>query len=105
MNKTTEVVLTDTKVLKDLIDNDELTEEEFEAFSSMLDDLTCGKFKKLTTKQRNWAEAVHGRLNLDPGTANLVSSGKVKVTEKQKAELKDFFASLGPKRLRPPGKT
>ena len=97
--------LTDEKILKDLIDSEKLTDEEFEAFSGMLDGITFGKLKKLTPKQRDWAENVHGGLNLDPGTVNLVSSGQVKVTDAQRDGLKKFLEkSSGPKMLRPPGK-
>ena len=96
---------TDAKVLKDLIDSEKLNDEEFEAFSGMLDGLTFGKMKKLTPAQRDWAEKVHCGLNLDPGTINLVSSGQVKVTDAQRDDLKKFLEkSSGPKMLRPPGK-
>jgi len=97
--------LPEAKLLKELIDSEKLNEEELEAFSGMLEGLTSGKYKKLTPKQKDWAEGIHCRLNLDPGTANLVSSGQVKVTDAQRADLKKFIdTALGPKRLRPPGK-
>lgn len=97
--------LSDTKLLKELIDSDQLSDEELEAFSGMLDGLTSGKFKKLTTNQKDWAEGVHCKLNLDPGTVNLVSSGQVKVTDEQRADLQKFLnTAMGPKRLRPPGR-
>lgn len=96
--------LPDAKLLKELIDSDKLNEGEFEAFSGMLDGLTSGKHTKLTPKQKDWAEGIHCKLNLDPGTANLVSSGQVKVTDAQRADLRKFLETLGPKRLRPPGK-
>lgn len=96
--------LTDSKLLKELIDSEKLNDEELEAFSGMLDGLTSGKGKKLTPKQRDWAEGIHCGLNLDPGTVNLVSSGQVKVTDAQREDLKKFLNTLGPKMLRPPGK-
>jgi len=96
--------LPEAKLLKELIDSEKLNEEELEAFSGMLEGLTSGKYKKLTPKQKDWAEGMHCRLNLDPGTANLVSSGQVKVTDAQRADLRKFLETLGPKRLRPPGK-
>jgi hypothetical protein len=97
--------LTDSKILKDLIESEKLTDEEFEAFSGMLDGITFGKLKKLTPKQRDWAEGIHGKLNLDPGSVNLVSSGQIKVTDAQKDDLKNFLEKAsGPKMLRPPGK-
>lgn len=98
------VTLTDTKLLDELIESEKLTDEELEAFTGMLNNLTSGRFKKLTPNQRDWAEGVHCKLNLDPGTVNLVSSGQVKVTDAQRDELKKFLATLGPKKLRPPGK-
>lgn len=99
------VTLTDTKLLDELIESEKLTDEELEAFTGMLNNLTSGRFKKLTPNQRDWAEGVHCKLNLDPGTVNLVSSGQVKVTDAQRADLKKFLEThVGPKMLRPPGK-
>jgi hypothetical protein len=102
--KDVKVTLTDSKLLKELLDSEKLTDEEVEAFEEMLEGLSSGKFKKLTPKQRDWAEGVHCKLNLDPGTVNLISSGQVKVTEAEKKGLKIFLDSLGPKKLKPPGK-
>ncbi|MCK9567906.1 hypothetical protein M0R72_03020 [Candidatus Pacearchaeota archaeon] len=97
--------LPDAKLLKELIDSEKLSDGELEAFSSMLEGLMSGKYKKLTPNQKDWAEGIHCSLNLDPGTANLVSSGQVKVTDAQRADLKKFLdTALGPKMLRPPGK-
>lgn len=105
MTKEIKNSLTDTKILTELIDSEQLEETEYEAFKEMLGNISSGKIKKLTPKQRDWAEAAHCRLNLDPGTVNLVSSGQVKVTEHQKEELKKFIEKVtGPKLLRPPGK-
>lgn len=99
------VTLTDTKLLNELIESEKLTDEELEAFTGMLNNLSSGRFKKLTPNQRDWAEGVHCKLNLDPGTVNLVSSGQVKVTDAQRDELKKFLEThVGPKKLRPPGK-
>ena len=99
------ITLTDSKLLNELLESEKLANEEIEVFSGMLDGLTSGKFKKLTPKQRDWAEGIHCKLNLDPGTVNLVSSGQVKVTDEQLEELKKFLEkAVGPKMLRPPGK-
>ena len=98
------VNLTDAKILNDLLDSEKLTDEEETAFSEMLDSINSRRFQKLTTRQREWAEGVHERLGLDPGAANLVSSGQVKVSEEQREGLQDFLGTLGPKRLRPPGR-
>jgi hypothetical protein len=98
------VNIPDSKLLEDLVDSEKLSDEEEAALTQMLDDLTTGRFQKLTPRQRDWAEGVHKRLGLDPGTENLVSSGRVKVTEEQRTELQGFLGTLGPKRLRPPGR-
>jgi hypothetical protein len=104
MAEDTKVHLTDTKLLEELIDSEKLNPEEEEAFAGMLKDLTSKKYHKLTQRQRVWAELTHKRFGLDPGSANLVSSGQVKVTEKERAGLQEFITSLGPKKLRPPGR-
>lgn len=105
MTKEVKNSLTDIKLLNELIESEKLTTEELEAFQGMLNNLSSGKFKKLTPNQRDWAEGVHCKLNLDPGTVNLVSSGQVKVTDAQREELKQFLEkTAGPKALRPPGK-
>jgi hypothetical protein len=98
------VNLPDSKLLNDLIESEKLNEEEKAAFSRMLGDLVTKKFQKLTPRQRDWAEGVHKRLGLDPGTENLISSGRVKVTAKEMESVKGFLDTLGPKRLRPPGR-
>jgi hypothetical protein len=100
----TKVILTDSQLLNDLLDTERLTNDEVRAFESMAEELTSGKYAHLTDRQRAWAEGVHGKLGLDPGAANLVSSGQVVVTEAQRQELREFTQSLGPKRLRPPGR-
>jgi hypothetical protein len=94
--------ISDRKLLDDLVESGKLTEEQEEAFSKMLDDLTKGTYRKLTERQRSWAESIHARIGLDPGTANLFSTGKVKVTEQDKKGLQTFFDGLGPKVLLPP---
>jgi hypothetical protein len=80
----------------------ELEDETREAFAGMLGDIESGKWRKLTKRQREWVEGVHGRLGLDPGTENLVSSGAVKPTAAERAALASTLASLGPKPLKPP---
>lgn len=99
------VILSDTKLLNELIDSERLKKDELEAFSGMLANLESGKYHKLTPNQRDWAEGIHCSLNLDPGTCNLVSSGQVKVTETQREDLKKFIEkAVGPKKLKPPGR-
>lgn len=92
----------DTRLLEDLIESGKLSEDQETAFNRMLEDLRSGKFRSLTERQKEWVKGVHARLGLDPGVENLVSSGKVKVTEQERKSLNAFFDSLGPKPKKPP---
>ena len=65
-------------LLKTLLDNEDLTDEEREVFEEML--LKCQRGKgNLTAKQRKWAEEVADRLELEFGSENMFSDGKVPV--------------------------
>jgi hypothetical protein len=82
----------------------ELPDEVREAFQNM--HAKMGRFA-LTPKQRSWVESVARAIGVDIGaapTANLVSSGQVKVTPKERASLAAFQASLGPLPKKPPGR-
>lgn len=97
----------DRKMLRALLRNDDsLESKELEAFSGMWDRLDSGRIQTLTSRQREWVESVYFRLDLDKEepAENLVSSGKVKVTEKERESLKQFLDSLGPRPLKPPGR-
>lgn len=76
----------------------ELREADREAFASMR------KSKSLTEKQRRYIDDVYERLELDAevGSANLISSGVVKVTPQERAMR--FPYERMPKPLRPPGR-
>ncbi len=58
----------------------------------------------LSRRQRRWAEDMYLKFELDveEGAANLVSSGKVKVTPEERA--KKFGYEAMPRPLRPPGR-
>ncbi len=65
---------------------------------------TVGRGRSLSRDQRQWAKDVHQQLGLEIPVANLVSSGKVKVTKEERESLRVFLGSLGPKVLKPPVK-
>ena len=65
----------------------------------------CDLFRKhLTPKQREWAESVYDRLDLEAeeGSANLVSSGAYTPTAAEKA--KKYPWEFAPKPRKPPGR-
>lgn len=95
----------DRQILKELLETGQLTEPELLAFSQMFEKLEASPiYHILSQKQRAWANQVHERLGLDPGTENLVSSGVVKPTPAERRSLSTFLDSLGPKVLTPPGR-
>jgi len=63
----------DLVMLQELLDEEQITDREREAFRSMLDNLD--KWHALTDAQRRWARMVHDRFR--PAYQNLVSEGKV----------------------------
>lgn len=97
--------LTDTQLLAKLLEDERLGEKEEKAFREMLDRLMRSKRNMpLTPSQRQWAEKVYARLELDAeeGAANLISSGQYTPT---KDELqKKYGFELMPKPLKPPGR-
>lgn len=97
-------MLDDQELLSSLLESSKLTQDQTEAFERMLGDLKAHRFPRLSKRQRDWAEDLHARLGLDPGTENLVSSGKMSVTADERKGLQEFIASLGPKHLKPPGR-
>ena len=60
-----------------LLDVDNLTFDEVNAFMSMRNRLARFRDNKLTDKQRSWLEDVAKRLDIAEPSANLVSSGEV----------------------------
>jgi hypothetical protein len=94
----------DIKVLRALIKSDEVGEDESRIFADMYDKLERRKGSCLSSPQREWAERVYYRLGLDreEPAENLVSTGKVKVTAKEREDLHKFLESLGPRPVKPP---
>lgn len=71
--------MTDRQLLQALLAEEErLTEAESKAFESMLNYLR-DPFTTLTPRQRQWADAVAQRLEIDTLPENLHSSGKVAI--------------------------
>ncbi len=66
--------------------------EIFEGWAERLKNNNCAR--PLSEKQRNWLEGVARRLDIDPGAANLVSSGAVKVKPRERESLQSFLDSL-----------
>ncbi len=95
--------MTDLELLTQVLEHDDnLTPEEREAFQDWAGNFATGKWQSaLSQRQRGWLDGVAERLQLDPGAANLVSSGKVKVTEKDRASMNAFLGTLQ-KSLLPP---
>lgn len=58
----------DIEILEALVgEPEDLTSEQHEAFSEMLDKLRTGRQKVLSEKQRAWAEGIAEKLELDVG--------------------------------------
>lgn len=83
---------------------DELEDETFDVFTDWKRLLEQKRISALSPKRRNWLDGVCTKLGIDPGAANLVSSGVVKPSARERDELKKFHESLGPKVLKPPGR-
>jgi hypothetical protein len=94
--------MTDAELLEEVLRQD-LPDDVREPFQNMLDGLP--KWQALTQKQRAWVESVARTVGVDIGAApaeNLVSSGKMKVTDKERASLAQFQQSLGALPTLPP---
>lgn len=91
--------MTDRQLLQALVAEEErLTEVESKAFESMLNYLR-DPFTALTPRQRQWADAVASRIEIDMPPENLHSSGKVAIGKP--VETPEILRNL-PKR--PPGR-
>ena len=66
---------TDRELLRKLLDREEITKSEREAFAEMAEEFDTGVRLVLSAKQRDWAKRVLERH--EPTYENLVSSGKV----------------------------
>lgn len=89
---------TDNQILRGLLTLPEgrLSRSERRAFQAMYDDLTNGKFIKLSRKQREWAEAIFLKhdLQMKPLPARVPPT-----KDKRKVDL-----NFGPLPLKPPGR-
>lgn len=97
----------DIRMLAALLDSGKLTDDEHDAFSSMLSRLeehVGGRPVYLSEKQRKWVESVYNKLRLkdQEGCANLYSNG-VGHPDPNKP-VKKYPWELAPKPLAPPGR-
>lgn len=94
----------DIELLKRLITSDRLTNSQYGAFTGMLSKLLAGDSKELTGAQRQWAEDIYEKLDLqaEEGAQNLISSGRYVPTEEER--LKKYGWETMPKPLKPPGR-
>ncbi len=93
------------ELLEDCLESGKLDEATEKAFREWYEKTASGLWVgALTIRQRQWLDAVCERLGIDPGAENMVSSGKMKVTEGEQRRLREFVAGLGPKPLKPPGR-
>lgn len=90
----------EVELLAEVLAKDALDADARAAFQDWHDRLLDGRwFGALTPKQAAWLKDVARRLGIDvePDTAeNLVSSGKVRVTERERTGVQQFLQSLGP---------
>jgi hypothetical protein len=93
-------------MLKALLLCEEIEDDEREAFDDMYDRIEGRRVDELTHRQRSWVEKVFFKHELDreEPPKNLISSGKVRVTQKERESLQKFLDSLGPRPLKPPGR-
>lgn len=96
----------DRRMLKTLLRCEEIEDDEREAFDDMFGRIESHRVDELTHRQRAWVEKVYFKHNLDreEPAKNLASTGKVKVTQKDRESLQEFFKSIGHP-LKPPGRS
>ena len=73
--------------------------EVFEGWQKRLQNNGCTR--PLSEKQRSWLEGVAGRLGIDGGSQNLISSGAMVVKPKERENLNAFLGSLDRPNLPP----
>lgn len=96
--------MTDAELLDELLTHD-IPDDVRGPFQDMRDGLP--RWGALTAKQRGWVESVARAVGVDIGAApaeNLVSSGKLRVTDRERSSVQTFLQSLGPRPLKPPGR-
>lgn len=93
--------LRDLELLGQVLEHDKFDElqfdggsprEIFEGWQKRLQSNGCTR--PLSEKQRNWLEGVAGRLDIDPGATNLISSGAMVVKPKERENLNAFLSTL-----------
>jgi polyhydroxyalkanoate synthesis regulator phasin len=90
----------DQKLIDSLVESGKLSDEQLAAFEDIKS--KSARYRgELTSKQREWATELALRLDVDLGAANLVSSGKVRASEKERASVKAFVDSLDRPKLPP----
>lgn len=91
--------MTDETMLRSLLRDERLGDDEREKFQDMLDGLP--KFKKLSAKQHDWVRSRFEQLELDAeeGSMNLVSAGKIPRGRDVRMGFEDM-----PKPKSPPGR-
>src|SRR5574343_296156 len=97
--------MTDKAMLTALLTSGKLSEEEEGAFRSMLTRIDNGKqTTSLSSRQRQWIQAVYDRLGLadEEGSANLISSGKYVPTAAEMVKRYPWEMKKGPRK--PPGR-
>ena len=76
MKTVSELAHDDETLLQAVLDHENLSEEEREAFDSMLRQV-MGNNRSLSDRQRSWLKNVAERMDVSEPSANLVSRGKV----------------------------
>lgn len=94
--------VTDATILDALVKSDQLTSQERDAFEGMRDRLTSTR--ALSSAQRGWAEDRYRayQLDADQPSENLASSGKVKITDEERAKVYPWEKMARP--LKPPNR-
>jgi hypothetical protein len=96
--------VSDAELLKRLLEVEDLDDPARKAFEDMAQ-LVDRTGHPLSHRQRDWLESVARKLDVEFEEPNLVSTGVVKVTEKERMDLQRFLDGLpGGRPLRPPGR-
>ena len=95
--------LSDIELLSHLIESGDLTDSQRDAFQGMLARLRAGRVKELTPSQRQWADGLYDKFDLQAeGAKNLISSGQYVPTEEERNKKYDWELMKRP--LKPPGR-
>lgn len=94
----------EAELIRECLEHEGIDEQSANAFGPWLDSLERGAFRSLSELRREWLLRVCRRLGIETGSENLVSTGVVKPSAAERASLKAFHESLGPRPLKPPGR-